>query len=54
VDVWPFPLFTQLQAKWVFGNMLSDPLRWCQAKLWSRSRSEGSEGLGKGGGHREV
>lgn len=45
VDVWPFPLFTQLQAKWVFGNTLSDPLRRCEAKLWSRSRLEGREGV---------
>lgn len=45
VDVGPFPLFTQLQAKWVFGNMLSDLLRRFKAKLWSSSCLEGREGI---------
>lgn len=56
-DAWPFPLFTQLQAKWVFGNMLSDPLRArCKAKLWSRSCLEGREGIWerRGGGVQGV
>lgn len=51
VDAGPFPLFTQLQAKWVFGNMLSDPLRRCKAKLWSRSRLEGREGVWERGAY---
>ena len=54
MDVWPFPLFTQLQAKWVFGNTLSDPLRRCKAKLWSRSRLEGREGVWEKGAYRGV
>lgn len=45
MDAWPFPLFTQLQAKWVFGNTLADLLHWCKAMLWSRSHSEGRESI---------
>lgn len=54
VDAWPFPLFTQLQAKWVSGNMLSDLLHWCKATLWSRSHLEGREGVWERGAYRGV
>lgn len=48
-----FPTLPQLQAKWVFGNVPSDPLHWCKATLWSRSHSEDGETFGEGG-HTEV
>lgn len=51
MNEWPFPLFTQLQAKWVFGNMLPDPPCWCKAQLWSRSRLEGREGIWENGAY---
>lgn len=54
VDAWPFLLFPQLQAKRVFGNMLSDLLHWCKATLWSRSHLEGREGIWGRGAYRGV
>lgn len=55
MDAWPFPRFPQLQAKWVSGNMLSDPLHWCKAMLWSKkSHLEGREGIWEREAYRRV
>lgn len=54
VDPWPFPLFPQLQAKWVFGNMLSDLLHCCNATLWRRNHLEGRECIWERGAYGDV